>query len=101
MTLENVQRLGIPEATSRRSQLRARKAAATIMTPHGNLTRPLTLPLEAPYGETAITVCNPCAMLYEVCRRSDAFANVFNVSHAARPSSPDEPWGIIIYNDEI
>ena len=71
------------------------------MTPHGPLTHPLVLPLEAPHGDTAITVCNPMAMLYEACLRCDGFAHVFRTAHEANPSSPDGPWHIILYNDEI
>jgi hypothetical protein len=40
-------------------------------------------------------------MLHEACRHCDGFATVFKAAHAAHPSSPDAPWGIVLYNDEI
>ena len=98
--LEHVRRHGVPDATSSRSQRRARHHDAGVMTRHGPLTHELMLPLAPPHGDTAITVCNPLAMLHEACL-CEGFAVVFRAAHSARPSSYDDPWNILVYNDEI
>ena len=98
--MEHVRRHGVPDATSKRSQLRARQRDAGAMARHGPLTHELMLPLAPPHGDTAITVCNPIAMLHEACL-CEGFAAVFLAAHSARPSSYDDPWNILVYNDEI
>ena len=98
--MEHVRRHEVPDATTRHTQLHHRKRDAGAMARHDPLTRELVTPLARSHGDTAITVCNPFAMLHEACL-CDGYAAVFRAVHSARPSPYDDHWNILIYNDEI
>ena len=52
-------------------------------------------------GEMPIEIQHPAAMLYEVCRRSAAFAALTKGSLAQGACTPARPWHIALYADEI
>ena len=98
-TLESVRLRGIPDASSRKTLWRSRRAAATRDTPHGTLTYDMELPLKI--GPIAITVANPAAMLHLACKEADGFASRFRERLQAPPPSATSPWRSLCYNDEI
>ena len=63
-TLDNARDRGMPTASSRRAQLRARKTVVGRLTPFGPCVVDIDLPLEA--GPFKVAVSSPFAMLYRL-----------------------------------
>ena len=97
--LRSAQHEGIPVAATKRSQLRAREQQSTRDTPYGKLVVPLDLPL----ADSPLTVAiqNPLAMLHTCCLEAKTFATLMGDTLSRQPSSPDHPWTIVLYCDEI
>ena len=96
--LADVRTHGLPKASSRRTQYRARKKAALTLTPHGALVQHLELPLST--GPRKFAVQHPMAMLHIARQRSLAFDSFFKERLALHP--PDQsPWRLVMYVDEV
>ena len=87
---------GIPEHISESTQHRYRRALCERETPYGPLVQNVSLP------NADIAVQHPLAMLHISVQESEPLARCIYDSLAAHgPPSPDEPWRLIWYHDEI
>ena len=95
---------GLPEESSKRTQTRYRTAEARQKTPYGPLVRDLTIPtLEDDGQSSSVTIAfqDPSAMLHVSCKLCPIFAACLLSAYRQCPCSPDDPWGLILYADEI
>jgi hypothetical protein len=99
--LQEVQRSGVPAATSRASVKRARDADIRVETPFGALFQELTLQLTSPAEPFVVDVVNPLAFLHHATATSHQFAAFVSKALAQRPSGPSSRWGILLYHDEV
>ena len=90
----------LPELGSRRDIGRARDEVVRTETPYGPLHQTIAVELTAG-GELTLEIQHPVAMLYQACATSKSFSRLVERTFAATPSSIAEPWGIILYADEI
>ena len=44
---------------------------------------------------------HPMAMLHYACESSEPSADFLQAAHTRTPSSPDQPWSMILYTDEV
>ena len=98
--VEDIRQRGIPEHSSRTTQARYRKESARRMTGYGPLVRDVELP-QAGANPITISVQDPYAMLSVASEASASLSSLILAADAARASSPDEPWALAVYADEI
>lgn len=79
---------------------RARNAIADEQTPAGRLHERIRVPL-ARGGDLELEIQNPLAMLYKVCSVSASLAGLVRRVAAATPPTPELPWRMVLYTDEI
>jgi hypothetical protein len=91
---------GLPEFSSRTTQWRYRKQEARRSTPYGPIVRDIAIPQ---VGDDVVTVSvqDPYAMLYTAAAECAPFAALLRGALENHPSSPDSPWQLIVYCDEI
>ena len=81
---------GVPEATSRATQYRARKTVCNVQTPYGTLVQ--SVPLACPDGNTIdCAVQHPLAMLYHASAESNRFATVMRTALDNMPCASASP----------
>ena len=95
----------LPAACSRSTVARARDATAMIQTPYGPLHQNITL-MSKPDEDSAeeelqIEVQHPMAMLSHCCSTSEALSGLVQRTAAADPVSPEAPWTMVLYLDEV
>jgi hypothetical protein len=83
---------------SQRSIARATVSAVQQSTPYGPPMQTMKLPTVA--GEFLWHYIHPGAVLNYLASESSVFADTLYEAHAARPSSPESPWGLIWYYDD-
>ncbi len=93
--LNAVKKNGLPDSFSRSTQYRYRKESCSLETPYGKLVVPIELPMQT------IGIQNPLAMLYHQCASIPSFAALLRASLQAKRPSPQDPWTIILYADEV
>ena len=69
-------------------------------TPYGQLIQPVAVPLTNG-KEFAWHICNPFALMHFVCANCPSFAELISQRHRQHSSSPESPWRLIIYQDEV
>ena len=95
---------GVPEFGSRTSQSRYRTRSARRQTPYGALVRDMEIPLTDDEGvitDFTISVQDPFAMLYVATAECDSFNALLRKALETRRPTPEDPWGLIVYADEI
>ncbi len=91
---------GAPELRSRRDLARATGQLVTDTTPYGQIQQ--TVLLTAADGtQTTMLVSNPLALLWKASRECSSFASFVAAKLAATPCSPEAPWQLIVYSDEV
>ena len=95
----DVKKNGVPEAVGRSTFYRARKKAASEVTPFGALIQPFDLPLAD--GVHTVVAQHPLAMLHVVARDCEPFRNTLEQALRRKPPSAEAPWGLVMYCDEI
>ena len=102
--VREVQRQGVPEASSRRTQTRYRAAEARRRTPYGTLVENMDIPtVEDDDRQSTATIAylNPFAMLHVAVETCAVFARCVLSAWREHPAGPDSPWRLILYADEI
>ena len=92
---DDIRRNGLPEASSRGTIYRARKAAMRKKTKNGMLV------LDFDVGVEVVAVQDPVSMVITSYNESPAFKELVDYTHSHTPSSYDRPWSIIPYCDEV
>ena len=101
--LQDIKEHGMPDATSRSSIKRARDKAwdADVTSRYGTIVRSIECGVDEEGQPCVFWVADSRACLYYMiseCGKLEAFIRQILVKN---PCSPDNPWGIIVYNDEI
>ena len=90
---------GIPEASSRATQYRARKKLCQTDTPYGKLVQQLELSCGT--AKKTVALQHPLAMLWYVASTSQFYADLLRQRLAVKPCTADSPWNLIIYQDGV
>ena len=94
--LATIREHGLPDSISRRTHFRQRASAINdLQTPYGPILRDVTL------GSHVIPVEAPLPMLFTTCQVSAPFRDRMLEMLRRHPCSPDRPWSIVLYSDEI
>jgi len=96
--LAEVRESGMPAASSRRTQARARASSANIHTPFGNTLQTCRLQLRE--RTLDLPVQAPLPMLWAAAQRRP-FADLLAEAFQRTPGSWARPWRVIIYSDEV
>ena len=91
---------GVPEVHSRRSQARSRNVLATQSTPYGNVVQDFWLP-QNDGASFKVDAQHPMAMLHAACTDCEPFRKTMQAALARARPSPDAPWGLAAYCDEV
>ena len=91
---------GVPKVHSRISQARSRNVLATQSTPYGNVVHDFWLP-QNDGSFFKIAAQHPMAMLHVACTDCEPFRKIMQTALARARPSPDAPWGLAVYCDEV
>ena len=91
---------GMPTASSRRSQVRARKKVLSAGdNKYGEIIFDVDLPFED--GPVQIALQSPFALLWRLYKDSESFRTLVRETLLRHPCSPHEPWHILMYFDAV
>ena len=100
VTLQGARDEGIPDLVDRNSIRRARDFIASERTPFGEIVQYLDVrhhdgsPIRIPYAF-------PAAYLFSALSCSEPLSSLFSSQMARHPSSPETPWRLVLYSDEV
>ena len=93
---------GLPELYNRNDQREARDMKVTDKTAYGPIAQYLDLKPADPAGDNVpLLMAHPLAMIWKAYRECDAFAAFLDARLVAQPCTPDTPWKMILYGDEV
>ena len=98
--LTAVQNEGLPDIIDRNSMREARDLQAREATPFGPIVQLVELAC-IDGSSRRIPMASPFATLWTALSSCEKFAAFFMSKLIAKPPSPDDPWGVIIYSDEV
>jgi hypothetical protein len=99
-TLRGVQEEGLPPLHTRNQLRESRDLICTEKTPFGPIVQAITV-VDNQDRPKRIAIASPFALLYTAINTSVALANLFESRLDVCPSSPETPWNMILYSDEI
>ena len=88
---------GMPELHDRAAMRAARDQVVASETPYGPVIQ--TIALER--TEHPFEIAHPLAMLWHCFKSFDAWRALMVEKHRQRPSSPERPWSLVLYSDEV
>ena len=97
--LDEVSSHGIPERRTRRDMGIARDEMVQCDTPYGKLF--IYVPVVRGGATWNMCVINPIALLWKSFREGGGLTAHMTACLAKKPSNPEEPWGLIVYADEV
>ena len=97
--LDDIKKNGLPDSFSRTQQRRNRKKHVYFNTPYGKLLETKTLKVDG--ADLDVAFLNPFAWLYHTCQECDVMKDAVEQAHRAAPSSPSNPWTIVMYQDGV
>ena len=98
--LAEVERDGVPELRSRKHMMEATEAEILVDGPYGKLITEIEL--IGCRGQTVrAIVANPLALLCRAFEQGGAFTELVLRCHRSQPSTPEAPWTLILYGDEV
>jgi hypothetical protein len=99
--LNEINQHGMPELTHRSNMREARNLTADQATYFGPLLQELNLPQKGDAPSGPLVVSHPFAMLDYTLRTSAPFWDFFRSRLLIFPSTPETPWRVVLYTDEI
>ena len=99
--LNEINQHGMPELTHRSNMREARNLTADQATYFGPLIQELNLPQKDDAPSRPLVVSHPFAMLDYTLRTSAPFWDFFTSRLVLHPSTPETPWRVVLYTDEI
>ena len=100
--IQDIDKHGLPGLSNRRDMMNARNVLANSMTPYGPIQQTLMLRgVNAANPAVPLLVNNPLAMLWQTCHSCAGFGKLLKRTHAATPSTQEQPWNLLLYSDEI
>jgi len=91
---------GLPDLHSRSACRAARDLDSIEITPYGPINGSLDV-VDSDGTPRSIPIANPLAFLWIALSTSAPFRAFFQSRMDAHPPSPERPWGIVIYSDEV
>lgn len=91
----------LPENYKRQDQLLARKVQMTTVGPFGALEHTVQLHSVPPFAPETLRIVSPHAFLHTAFVNGGGFRDFLLRRHAQTPSSPERPWGLVLYCDEM
>jgi hypothetical protein len=95
-----VQREGVPDAHNRSQMMHARNLQLEELTPYGPIIQTVKLVLKSG-GASDMFIAHPLASLWSAVNTCSKFRDFFQERLVAHPPSPEKPWSLIIYSDEV
>ena len=99
--LEEVSKTGIPDIHSRWDLGQASTLELEEHTPYGKVVCSLTLKAKSGGNPIELPAINPHAFLYRAFALGGSFSKMLSERIAASPPSPEAPWRLIVYSDEV
>lgn len=101
--LKEINQFGMPRVTSRQAIKRARdhEFDKTSSTSYGRVIRPMNIGIDSTGQPVEFWVADPRSNLYFMIRSCDKLESFILRTLQLHPCSPDKPWTIIVYNDEV
>ena len=103
-SLNYIRENGVPSASSRATQYRARRYAIEEMTtPYGPVVVPVTLPVveRGKSRDVDVVLIHPIAILWRTLHDCVAFAELFRQALACYSNCHHRPWRMVLYMDEV
>lgn len=98
--LAEVAAQGLPESRSRWQVAQARLDSLEELTPYGSILT--ALPLVTKSGSaTDLLIASPFALLHRAYKEGGSFTQLLDERLAAVPNSPEAPWRLVMYADEV
>ena len=98
--LKEIDAHGAPELNTRQAMAAATEQELRQQTPYGSMLT--TIPLVGENGEAmSIDAINPLGLLTVAYEQGGSFTRLMDKTWARKPATPDEPWGLILYTDEV
>jgi hypothetical protein len=98
--LSAVVRDGVPGAHDRNQMRYARNLQLEQLTPYGPIIQKVELVLKSG-GHSDMFIAHPLASLWSVVDTCSKFKDFFKERLVKHPPSPEKPWSLIIYSDEV
>lgn len=91
---------GLPDLQGRNNISHATHMEMTESTPYGPVA--IDVPIVHKDGSLGtMPAMSPLAFLWKIFRQGGTFVDFFLDLHNKNPSTPDSPWSIILYSDEV
>ena len=98
--LEAVDKEGIPDIHNRNALREARDEINDIHTPFGAIHREVMMH-GVRTAQKKIRLAHPLALMWSALTSSQSFNDFFDSRVKDNPPSPEKPWRLILYNDEV
>ena len=98
--LTDIKTHGLPELTDRVSMREGRGRVAHLVTPYGCILKPMSVADKTGVMDDLHIACPPASLTYAL-EESDGLRSLFKHRLTMKPSSPEEPWTIVLYCDEV
>ena len=95
-----VQLQGVPEAHSRNAMRYARDLENNFQTDYGSISRQVEA-VNKVGDKVSLQVANPFALLWTAVSSCASFSKFFRERLLAIPPSPEKPWTLVLYSDEV
>ena len=91
---------GMPEVTHRDAMRAARDLQNKSTGPYGPILQHVTV-ISKEGGEVHIPIAHPFALLHKCMLSSEGMQNFITKVVLQKPSSPEQPWRLLLYSDEV
>ena len=98
--LTDIKKHGVPELTSRSSLRESRDAVMSTGTLYGPLLQQMDC-VTCDGESVSIPITDPLASLTIAINEDSSFRSFFRQRLVDRPSTPESPWTIVLYSDEV
>lgn len=98
--LSEIEKKGLPEITSKRGLQEIDEHNLNALDSYGPLFTTASA-VETAGGEQPVLLVNFLSYLQGCFQTNGSFTELLLEAHARRPSSPEDPWRLIVYSDEV
>ena len=91
---------GLPDLMDRDSMRAARDLQANAETPYGPIVQPVKV-ISKSGSATNIMMAHPFASLWTAVTSCESFRDFFKRRLLKQPPSPEAPWNLVLYTDEV
>ena len=91
----------LPDCARRADIRESRDMLVKQMTTYGPLHQIVDIPMGPGKTPLKLEVQHPFAMLSQTCKQSASFSNLIERAYTQNRCTPQEPWNLVVYNDEV